>query len=221
MKYRRFTYLTLIVMVAVATVVAGCSGDDDSSESSGQSQGPPRGPRDDGPVGVRVAISTSGRMERTVPFTAELLADTMVDVAPLESGRLTSLEVDEGDRVEAGQLIATLDDDVQDRVRAESRSRLDTSEARLEQARAELRAQENEVERRRSLVDRGAFPEADFAQLRDRVEVLEQAVALAEAQVDEAESAVRSGRVSVERREIRAPISGLVVERHLSAGAGV
>lgn len=176
---------------------------------------------DSGPMAVTVVVAEVGPLSQVVAFNGEIVAITIVDVAPLEAGRLLELLVDEGDRVEAGDLLAELDADLQERAREEARARVDTAEARLEQAQAELEAQNNEVDRRRALVERNAFPESELAQLEDHLDVLESAVALADAQYEEARAYLSSTSVGLDRRTITAPIAGLVIERHVSPGSVV
>jgi RND family efflux transporter MFP subunit len=52
---------------------------------------------------------TKGRLAQTVSVTGEFKSDEMAEVAFKSSGRITVLKVDIGDKVEAGQLIATID----------------------------------------------------------------------------------------------------------------
>ena len=82
-----------------------------------------------------VAVETAPVRQETVRdigmFTGTLYPKTEYVVAPKISGRLKELTVDIGDRVEAGQTIAVLDD-------AEYVQQVDQAEAELEVARANL-----------------------------------------------------------------------------------
>ena len=215
----RETPRILYLIGSLLLLAVACeSKDDENADAGGGGRGEGDGPP---PTAVRVATAELGSLDRYANFTGELLAEVMVDVTALESGLLVELLVDEGQRVDRGQRLAVLDDDLQQRQRAEAQARVETSEARRDQARAELRAQENEVERRRDLVRRNAFPEAELALLEDRLEVLREAVSLADAQLGEARATVGSTRVSLSRREVLAPIGGMVITRHVSPGATV
>jgi RND family efflux transporter MFP subunit len=55
---------------------------------------------------------TKGRLAQTVSVTGEFTSDEMADVAFKSSGRITLLKADIGDKVEKGQLIATIDKSV-------------------------------------------------------------------------------------------------------------
>lgn len=199
----------------VALLASGCSS---SEEGGGAAANGRPGADERPPPGVRVVSAEQRPVARLVEFTGELVAEDMVAVSPYESGRLERLEVDEGDVVEAGQLIGELDSELQRMRQREAEARLDTARAREDQAEAQREQQANEVARRRPLAERNAFPEAELAQLEDQVAVADEAVALADAQVDEARAAVAAARAELERRQIRAPMSGVVIERHASPG---
>lgn len=55
---------------------------------------------------------TKGRLVQTVSVTGEFKSDEMAEVAFKSSGRVTVLKVDIGEKVEKGQLIATIDKSV-------------------------------------------------------------------------------------------------------------
>ena len=213
----------VIVAAAVLALgfgVGGCSKDEEeAAEEGGAPRGGGWGGGPQGPTSVRAAEATLGPLSETVSFTGEILADVMLDVSPLSGGQLVELRVDRGDRVEAGQVIAVLDSDAQRSDRALATARLESAEQRLAQSNASLQSHRNEMERRRVLLQRGAFPEADFAALEDQEDVLQAAVALNESLVAEARASISSSRVDLSRRTLEAPISGLVAERHVSVGA--
>src|SRR5690606_35975672 len=82
-------------------------------------------------------------------------------------------------------------------------------------------AQRAEVERRRALTEKGAFPPAELKKLEDNLAILEQNAAVARSERDEAQSIVQSRRTGIMRREVKAPFAGLVVQRNVTVGASV
>lgn len=213
---RHLPWKLWLLTALISLGVVGCPSEQADSQPSYQVAGgePP-------PTPVRVATARHDDLVRWVEIIGDLEAQRMVEVAPLESGQLVELLVEEGQNVEAETLIGRLDDELQQRHEREASARVETAEAGEAQARAQLEAQQNEVGRRRPLVEQNAFPEADLRQLEDEVAVLEQTVALAEAQVAEAETALRSARDALERRDIRVLFGGVVAQRHVSEGAMV
>jgi len=61
------------------------------------------------PEGVKVSEVSRGDVSRTVTAVGKLEADNPVDVFPPASGTIAALHVKEGDHVEAGDLLASLD----------------------------------------------------------------------------------------------------------------
>lgn len=203
------------VSLGLVFLVAACTSD---AEPPAATQGPP-GERP--AQSVLVAVAERGPFVQYTTFTGEVLADRHVELTAQESGVLQTLEVDEGDLVEEGQRIGQLDTDLQRRRVAEAETALATAQARVQQARADRRQLERDIERRRPTVERGAAPASELDALVDRTDVLESAIALAEAQVAEARQALASRRTELERRRVVAPFSGRVATRHLNAGAVV
>ena len=133
------------------------------------------------------------------------------------SGSLASVQVERGDLVEAGQVVATLDSDLERasiellRLRANSRETIEAYQAELDLARKQL-------ERVQALVERNVASVATIDELIAEVSVAERNVANAELDQKVAQMELRRAEVQLERRQILSPISGLVVNRLLSPG---
>jgi len=114
----------------------------------------------------------------------------MVFVSPDEGGRLTALNVAQGDQVKAGDVLFTLDDDLQ--------------RADLGQARATLDNAEQAFARARQLIKTGAGTQREF-------DATQSAFRVAKAQAASAETRLA-------RRIVRAPAGGTVQEVYFRAG---
>lgn len=155
-----------------------------------------------------------------------------VDVATKYAGRLSEILVSEGDRVEAGQVLARLDD-------AQLRAQLREAEAGVvsaQQALAERRAvltekesslvfAEKELARALELGERGYATEETIDLRRSQRTAAEAAVAsakagiaAAEAQIDAAEATVERLRADLEDYVLRAPRAGRVQYRLAEPG---
>ncbi len=135
----------------------------------------------------------SRALPRVLEVTGALAADEAADVAAERDGQVATVRVERGTYVEKGAVLATLDD-------REARAQLD-------QARASLAWAKSEVER--------------YAELRRK-----QVVAKAEDQrkgtdLDLAAAALALAEKGYEDCTIRAPFSGVVTEKKISAGAFV
>jgi len=119
-------------------------------------------------------------------------------------GTLESLNIHEKDSVRKGQLLARIDD-------REQRASLEAAEARVREQGAEIAFQERDVARRRQLFGEGALD-------RRSVEDAENQLHLAQARQDAAKASVDQFRAQVSKRQIQAPIDGVVLERFANAG---
>jgi RND family efflux transporter MFP subunit len=125
-----------------------------------------------------------------------------VDIRPSLGGGLVALPFDVGDRVEAGQILARIDDAPEQAAIAEAQASVETQQATLAQARRELArfvalgqfATKREVEQRR------------LAVLEDERELKRRNAAVVQA------SELR------DRRVLRAPFSGAILERPVDPG---
>lgn len=113
--------------------------------------------------------------------------------------------VDEGDKVEQGMILAKLDNSV---LAAEKHA----AEAKLKSAEADVRYQLNEVEKKEKLFQKEAVSDTEVKKARLELEK-------AEANVEMARAEIRTIESRLERRILRAPVSGVIAQRHLDVGA--
>ena len=115
-----------------------------------------------------------------------------------------ALSIHEKDEVRKGQVLARIDD-------REQRASLEAAEARVREQGADIAFQEREVARRRQLFNQGALD-------RRSVEDAETQLRLAQARQDAAKATADQFRTQVSKRQITAPIHGMVMERYANAG---
>jgi len=130
-----------------------------------------------------------------------------VKVGSRVSGVVERLRAQIGDLVEAGQIIAELDD-------AEFKAKLDQNTAALERAEADLEYAGINLERQRSLLKK------NFTS-RQQVDLAENAYKTALAQVEQAKANVDFARVQLGYTRIYAPISGVIASISTQEGETV
>jgi membrane fusion protein (multidrug efflux system) len=139
---------------------------------------------------VRVQEAVIGDVERVVSRVSTVEAPNEVRVIPQVSGQLEELLVEEGSSVRKGQLIARIDDTTQQLA----------------------------VERAQSIYEKGQY---DYNLLKRQFEadvVGAEQVAQAEFQMKQAERDLEQARVELEKTRLKAPISGVVSARSVTAG---
>jgi membrane fusion protein, multidrug efflux system len=186
----------LFLAVAVAgSLLAGCSGVSEANPNPSPAAPAPRIST------TKVALE---RTPQTVVATGTVIADRSSAVAADAVGKVIAIYVDRGDRVSKGQPLARLD------VRG---AMLSAREARAQRAAADSDARLAGIECQRSqtLFDQGAITRAQYdREMAGCASAREQASAAA-ARVGMAAKAIGDGVV-------RAPYSGLVVERLVQVG---
>jgi HlyD family secretion protein len=154
---------------------------------------------------VTVVVPGNQQISRTISATGTLAArrDMPVGVAG-EGGEVSRVLVEAGDWVEAGQTLATIERSVQSQQARQLA-------AQIEVARAEADLAQNELDRALALVDRGFISKADV----DRKTAARDA---AVARVNVAEAQLAETRARIGRLDVRAPASGLVLDRMVEPG---
>jgi RND family efflux transporter MFP subunit len=150
-------------------------------------------------------------------FDCVMMAASRVKLGAQIAGVLRRVNVDRGDVVKAGQLLAELASDVEQaqlqlaRVRAENDTALRSNEAKLELAR-------NRLARMTRLRMTNATTEKEFDEAQAGFRVAE--MELRDATFNQRIAAAELKRVEeqVAQRQIISPSDGVIVERHLSPG---
>jgi RND family efflux transporter MFP subunit len=139
-------------------------------------------------------------------------------IAAKITGRVNEIFAEEGMRVEAGQVLARLDDsDARARLLSAQADRNATAAA-LADLRVNLANAERDRRRMEELWKDGAISEQIVDQARTAVESHRARIALAEEQVRAAEARAKVAEQDLENTVIRAPFSGLVVSKDAQRG---
>jgi RND family efflux transporter MFP subunit len=139
--------------------------------------------------------------------TAAALPNQDVRVSSLVAGRIEELKVAEGDRVQAGELVARIDD-------RPYRDQLKQAEAAAQQAKANEENARLTLARNEDLFKRGIAARKDLEDARTQ-----QSVAAAGEQ--QAEAALELVRLQLARTQIASPLSGQVAKRFVNVGEQV
>ncbi|MEX2471628.1 MAG: efflux RND transporter periplasmic adaptor subunit [Gemmatimonadota bacterium] len=201
---RRARAASAVRAASAALLLAGAlsacgSGDDAQAAARPQGPGGPGGRGGPGvgagaratPVTARVV--ETGDLEVTLRASTNLQARERIDLVPKQAGVVMQIMVEEGDRVQAGQVLARLDDE-------EWRLQAEQSDARATAARE-------------------AANRASRLQEMDLVSEQEVERLVSEARVAEAE--VGLARLRVENASLRAPFAGTVTHRYIERGQQV
>jgi RND family efflux transporter MFP subunit len=203
-------------VLLLAALAAACSGESGTTTAAAEtSASAPAG----SVVDVAVARAAVGKIESALEISGTLAARSRVGVQPKLPGRLERVLVDIGDRVGAGQVVATIDRGEVDAQVDAAVAAVAVASAALESAEAALANAVTEHDRAKNLFDSGALPRQrlDTAQTGHRSAVAQ--ADLARANKAQTEAALRRAREVQRDATLRAPVSGFIVERNYDAGA--
>jgi RND family efflux transporter MFP subunit len=169
------------------------------------SQAPEPAPRS-APQGSDLAAIEVGtsRAEVETAYDGVLEAVNQSTVSAQTSARVVELPFDVGDYVAKGEVIVRFTD-------TEQRARLVGAEASLAEAKARVAEAEQQYERIRNMYERKLVAKAEFDRATADLEA-------ATARLEAAHAALDEAREGLEHTIIRAPYSGIVVERHIEIG---
>lgn len=170
------------------------------------------------PTGVVVA---SGRLE-----------GRRVRIASAAAGRIARLAVQQGDRVEAGQLIAELDRrdeaaavDAARAAVAAAEAAVHEAESRVAALQAQVKLARTEAARYRRLFERDAAPrqaaeraEAEQTSLENGLQAARAARLVALREVDRARAQLAAAETQLEETTVKAPVAGTVTRELMRAG---
>ena len=184
--------IATVSVLATVFVLSAC----DAPQAQEQG-GPP-------PPQVDVAIPLSAQLSDWNGYIGRFDAVERVEIRARVSGYVKSVTFEDGARVDAGDLLFTLDD-------RPFRAALAQAEAQLAQANAQLSQAESDLARSDLLSQSGAVSVEELEQNRTRLASASAAVAAAQAGVDAAKLDLSFTRVT-------APIDGRVSARNVDSG---
>ncbi len=205
--------------------------------------------RGDGAVTFRTAKIERGSLTAVVSSSGTLNAVVNVQVGSQVSGQIRDLYVDFNSPVKKGDLLARIDPETFRLKVQQAQADLDAARTSLlnqqgnvavlksQVLRARIQAQsaKTDLDRKQDLVAKNFISAAELDTAKFNFQALDEGVRTAdaqvkageaqvsnaEAQVKQREAALASSKVDLERTEIRAPVSGVVISRAIDAGQTV
>ena len=172
--------------------------------------------------GVEVRIETVERRSiiSTITATGKVRARRQVNISSDVMGRVTELTVEDGDEVEEGQILLTVDPSQIRATVSRARATLSQAEAQVAQQRANLMQAERELARLQGIVEQ----DPDLVS----IQALEEAQTAGEVQralvrstlygAEQAEAGLEEAEDQLSKTTIRAPISGRVIRLNIEEG---
>lgn len=162
-----------------------------------------------------VLLSTATADAQTLEAFTE--PSETVRVASPEAGIIASVELSEGDRVSAGQLIATLDTKILEASLASARA-IAESRGSLASANATLNLRRIRHEKIKRLHDDGHASPEEAERAASDLAVAEAELISIREKIDQSRLEVKRIEAQIERRKIRSPIDGVIIRLEKKPG---
>jgi membrane fusion protein (multidrug efflux system) len=188
------------VLPLVLLALVGCK---KPSDSGGGSAKPPPAP----PIKVATATVTEGATPDVIVVTGLVKADQRSDVTADTQGKVINVMIERGQRVKIGQALIQLD------VRSAALGAREAA-ANLAAARAQKELADQECQRTKSLLEKGAITKSEYDRQMTQCSSAQEQVAAVQARTEMMSKSVADGIV-------RAPFDGVIAEKMVSPGEWV
>jgi RND family efflux transporter MFP subunit len=156
------------------------------------------------PVAVEIEPVLQTLVRDVGHFTGSLYPKSQFIVAPKIGGRLEKLNVDIGDRVKKGQLIAVLEDEEFIQQLDQAKAELEVARARIEESRSNLDKALREYERAKALRSKQIASESELDSTEAQFKAQSAIYKVAVAQVTQKEAALKATQVRLAYTRIHA-----------------
>lgn len=147
-----------------------------------------------------------------------VVAQRKAALASKTTGRLVWLGVEEGSRVEKGQVVARLENEDLSAALSQARANLNASREGLSGALAELDDAQEDFQRKKSLLEGGFIARSLYDQAEARLKKAQASADASRAQVSAARAAESGAEAALGYTFIRAPFSGVVLTKNADIG---
>lgn len=210
---RKVLYLSLLLLASSLTI--SCSGDNNGNNDPSFDNSSSTTPS------VEAVKSRYGALPLSERLSGTVYAKNQVSLYPEISGKIETVHVQNGDFVEKGDPIVSLQDNQYREQVQQARANLRINEARLKQARARYNELEAQYKRTKKLSDRQLSSDLEIETLQAQMSSAEADVELAQAQLEQARSSLQEQQDLLSKTVIKAPISGTVGQRNAETGMQV
>ncbi|BCL62761.1 MexE family multidrug efflux RND transporter periplasmic adaptor subunit [Desulfomarina profundi] len=191
--------LISLVLLFLFFITAGCSNDQDNIQSEKKEKKP-----ETPPLPVEVIVVQKEKVPIWIEYTGKTKASQEVEVRARVAGRLEAAFFNEGNYVEKGKKLFSIEKTTYEAAVSGAKARLEGDQASMKMARAD-------VDRYKPLVAEGLAPRVTLEQHRVRVMELAAAIKADRAALTEAE-------LNLQYTDVIAPISGRIGRINIDVG---
>lgn len=172
-------------------------------------------------VGTATAVAPAGSGAGALAVlqaTGYVTARREATVSAQITGTLTRVMIEEGEKVEMGQVLALLEDTAQKAALAQADAQQRAAQALLGQVNAQLAQSRRDLKRAEDLVGRKLVSEQAVETARTQVQMQSAQVESQRRQVELAQAGVQGAKVQLDYCTIRAPFTGVIIAKAAQVG---
>ncbi|MFZ2196449.1 MAG: efflux RND transporter periplasmic adaptor subunit [Thermodesulfovibrionales bacterium] len=172
---------------------------------------------------VVVEVATVGQIYPSQTITllnasGYVVAQRKAALASKVTGRLVEINVEEGDVVKKGEVVARLENEDSGALKKQAAANLEVARAELERTRAELNDAAVNLRRQKDLLAKEYISRLEYDSSEARYKMAAAVVAGAEASIRANAAALQNAEVSLEYTFIRAPFDAVVLTKNADIG---
>ncbi len=167
---------------------------------------------------VRVEAPAAGGAGAVLNASGYVTARRQATVSSKITGKVTEVDIEEGMKVAAGQVLARLDDSTAKKELALAEAQLSASRSTLTETEVDLKLARLDLKRTRNLAHQDIATQADLDAAQAKAEALAAQLATGKQDVKVAQRQVALARQGVEDTVIRAPFAGVVTTKDAQPG---
>ena len=164
----------------------------------------------DGGLEVETAQAERRDITQTVTASGKVQPEVEVNISPDVSGEIVELNVNEGDQVTRGALLARIRPDFYAAQVEQAEAGVLQARANQSQAKASLLQAEVDFKRQEDLFDKGVTAESDYQSAKTQYEMQQAALEAAQYAVQSADARLNESKEELSKTNIYAPMDGTV-----------
>jgi RND family efflux transporter MFP subunit len=172
-------------------------------------------------LAARPAVSAATGEGHEYTTVGPLVVEQQADVAAERDGRVTSVNVEIGDHVRRGEVLALVDDRALEAARAEKAARIDSLKAQVETWEAEQRSNEADLRRADAMRAEKILDDEDWEHVQYKLAETRSQVARYKAEEIASEAELRAADVELSQSRVTAPFDGVVGRRSVHLAQAV